>query len=390
MRKLLIALIMFLGLLPVANSEVPANSINPKNMEDIRSFVDRAEARLSEARLLQFTQEIRVEGDWKHDTTYLIVLETDGYPFIHAYDRTVEDRDISSQEPVMQALDNPGECFEYEDHEGVSGRYACSIELTAAELFGRSSGTDTKRNFLLIGGLHTAPKPEEPFEELLGSGYVPEVTAGDVKNAETLKLFVDGALEAVLNNFGVSREEAPNITRFRPLMRREGGPWNQGDIYIYVMRRNQVVFNGNSQSLEGTNLDITDKNGCNVGDEIHRVIRGEDRECVSLGLLPENPEGYLEYLWDNPDVEGDEDERFKESQEFSPGFTPKLGYVKSFTVPSDVLLIVGSGVYPVVEDKSNGGCALASGSSGETAGLLSLLLIGLVFLGIKELRKNKK
>lgn len=362
MKKLgLIILSVLFFAVPYAEAQPPTD---PKDMESMRAFVEAAKTRALEVGFSLLRKEAVVEGDWKRDTIYLIILERDGYVILHARDRDSEDRDLSSQSLVAEVLARPGECIEYDDHEGVSGRYACSVEIESRAMRG---------NFIMVAGLHTAPQPEVPLEELVGSNYVPEVQADEVKDAETLKLFVDGALEAVVKNFGVSRAEVPNITRFRPLLRREGGPWNQGDIYIYIMRGNQVVFNGNNQTLEDTTLNITDRNGCNVGDEIHRVIAGEDRECKSLGLLPQDSDGYLEYLWDNPDIEGDEDERFLESQEFSPGFTPKLGYVKSFMTQQGVPLIVGSGVYPVAE--SDGGCTVAGPNEALPAGLLVIFLL---------------
>ena len=380
----------FLGLPFTANavsepidkrSLVPA----PTNMEGMRDFVEAARTEAVELGFLILRNEAKIEGRWKNNTVYLLLLEPDGHVTFHADDRSLEDRDLSSDPLVMKVLANPGKCIEYEDHEGITGRYACSVEVLTGEIFKEGIRT-TPKTQLLIAGLHTAPKPEEPFENILGSGYMPEVTAGDVKDAETLKLFVDGALEAALiHNFGVSRAETPNLIRFRPLLRKEGGPWNQGDIYLYIMLENLVLFNGNSPDLEDTTLNITDRNGCNVGEEIHRVIAGEDRECKSLGLLPQNSEGYLEYLWDNPDIEGDEDERFLDSQEFSPGFTPKLGYVKSFRTRTGVNVIMGSGVYPVVEEKpDNDGCALAGSSENLPAGLLALFLL----VGIIGFRKN--
>lgn len=374
MEKLsLIILSVLFFAVPYAEAQPPTD---PKDMESMRAFVETAKTGFLEIGDEEFRKAAAVEGEWKQDTTYLIVLERDGYVVSHAYDRDSEDRDLSSQSPVAEVLNSPGECIKYDDYEGVSGRYACSVEIEIERLGG---------SFIMVAGLHTAPLPEVPFEELVGSNYVPEIQADEVKDAETLKRFVDGALEAIVNNFGVSRAEAPHLTRFRPLLRREGGPWNQGDIYIYVMLGNLVIFNGNNRALDDTTLDITDRNGCNVGEEIHRVIAGEDRECKSLGLLPQDSDGYLEYLWDNPDIEGDEDERFLESQEFSPGFTPKLGYVKSFTTPQGISLIVGSGVYPVAE--SDGGCTVAGPNEVLPAGLLVIFLLVGVAICLKVFDK---
>ncbi|MXZ13424.1 MAG: hypothetical protein F4Y78_05395 [Candidatus Dadabacteria bacterium] len=351
----------------------------------MRTFIEAAKTRIIEVGFNEFRKEAKVEGDWKQEDTYLILLELDGFVLFHANDRSAEDRDLSSYYPmVAEILASREKCIQYDDHEGVSGRYACSVVVTE-EIFALEVVTPRPQTFILIAGLHTAPQPEEPFEELIGSNYVPEVTADKVKDAETLKLFVDGALEAIMSNFNLSRAEVPSIIRFRRVLRREGGPWNVGDIYLYIMQGDQVVFHGDRQELEDDSIrGITDSNGCVIAEEIRRVIAGEERECKSLGLLPENPEGYLEYLWDNPEIERDEDPRALESREFSPGFTPKLGYVKSFTTPNGIPMIVGSGVYPV--DESDGGCAVAGSDQALPAGFLAMFLL----VGILGFRKKAR
>ena len=373
-RLSLIILTVLFFAAPYAEAQVPSD---PKDMESMRAFVDTAKARALEADFTEFRKEVAVEGVWKQGTTYLIVLELDGFPFIHAYDKSLEDRDLSSQELVARALASPEECFEYEDHEGVSGRYACSSTLRLSGLLGRTLAVD--RTVLLIGGLHTAPPPEEPIEELLGGSYVPEIVAADVRTAEDLKLFVDGAIEAITTNFGLNSEENNLLfSRFRPVLRREGGPWNVGDIYIYIMREDEIViFHGDNQKFEDTTIqNITDSNGCVIAEELQRVIAGEERECKSLGLLPENPEGFLEYLWDNPDVEGDEDPIALKDRRVSPGFSPKLGYVKRFMLPFGLPAVIGSGIYPKEEEEGgSGGCSLWDSKK-------SFNFPNLVFLGL--------
>lgn len=365
-----------------------ASEVDQKDMESVRDFVERAKTRILETTLLTFREEARKEGGyWKHGSTYLILMEGK-YPLIHGYYQDAEDRDLGSQTGALLAAlgDKTGpECIEYNDHEGETGRYACAVSLKISPRPNLPA-----KPVVLIGGLHHAPLPEEDFEDLLGSDYVPDTKASDVVDAETLKLFVEDALEAVKNNFGLSRTEAPTMLRFRPVLRREGGYWNQGDIYLFIMQGNYVLFNGNDQSLEDTTLDITDLNGCNVGDEIMRVLNSDNdseaRECPSLGLLPEgDSEDFLEYLWDNPDIEGDEDKRFDDpefKQRITPGITPKLGYVRSLRTPIGADVIVGAGVYPTDADVDMGGdddgCAIAGFGNTTKSTLLNLLLLGFV------------
>lgn len=367
-----------------------ASAVDQKNMQSVRDFLERAKDRLVEVGIEQFRKELRVEsGPWKHESTYLILMD-ERYPIIHGYYQDAEDRDLASQAGTLLAAlegkEGP-ECVEYNDHEGQTGRYACAVRLNITFRGGGSA-----RPVVLVGGLHHEQLPEEPFEDLLGSNYVPDTKASDVMDAETLKLFVEGALEAFQNNFGVSRMETPYLTRFRPALRREGGYWKQGDIYLFVMQGAEVIFNGNDQALEDTTLNITDLNGCNVGDEILRVIESDNdseiRECPSLGLLPEgDSENFIEYLWDNPEIEGDEDRRFDDpafGQRVAPGITPKLGYVKSFRTPIGFDVIVGAGVYPTDRDVGMGGddngCAIAESGNTTKSTLLNLFLAGFVLV----------
>ena len=154
-----------------------------------------------------------------------------------------------------------------------------------------------------------------------------------------------------------------------------------------------MIFNGNDQALENTTLNITDLNNGNVGDEILRVIESDNdseaRECPSLGLLPEeDSENFLEYLWDNPDIAGDEDKRFDNpdfEQRITPGITPKLGYVRSIQTPLGFDFIVGAGVYPqsvMAEEDSDNGCAIAGSDNVPKSTLFNLFLIGFVLFAV--------
>ena len=373
-----------------------ADQVDPTNREEVKNFVLDAKEFVENNPLFGIVQpELRMEGGpWKSGSMYLILM-SGTVAEVHGGYLVAADMDIRSSVPqvveILEGLEN-GEadergvfCVEYDDQEGTEGRHACAAIVNLVH----PSGQTVER--VLIGGLHHEPLPERAFEELLGSSYEPEIKAVDVVNAETLKLFVDGALEAVQDNFGVSRMEVSSLMRFRPVLRKEGGYWNQGDIYLFIMQGNEVIFNGNDQALEGTTLDITDLNDCNVGDEILRVIGSDNdsavRECPGLGLLPEgDSENFIEYLWDNPDVEGDEDKRFDNpdfEQKITPGITPKLGYVTSFQLPLalGVEVIVGAGVYPQsvgAEEDGNNGCAIAGADGTPKNSLLNLLLVGFI------------
>ena len=223
-------------------------------------------------------------------------------------------------------------------------------------------------------------------------------------NAETLKSFVQGAVEAMENRFNVTPPPQQRGA-FRPILRRADGPWRHGDIYLFIMLdNNEVIFNANDPSLEDTSLDITDINNCNVGEEILRVVANQPRECPELGLLPENPEGFVEYRWDNPDDPNDDDLRFKEGgrKDLSPGITPKLTCAESYEAPRGGNVIVGAGVYSSGTDgdmegnkkcANDNGCAVAGYCNSPKNTLFNLLLIGFALFAAvlwKNRLKNKK
>ena len=379
------------------SAQQTADQVDPTNQQEVKNFVLGAKSFVSGNPLFVVQAAVIEEGGpWKSGSMYLILMNGT-VAEIHAGYLEATDMDLRSSVPevveLLEGLEN-GEadeqgvfCIEYADHEGTEGRHACATVVSQTTPDGRT------HERVLIGGLHHGPLPERTFEELLGSDYEPDIKAIDVVDAETLKRFVDGALEAVQANFGVSKMEAPVLTRFRPMLRKEGGYWNHGDIYLFMMQGYRVIFNGNDQALENTTLDITDLNDCNVGDEILRVIESDNdseaRECPSLGLLPEeDSENFLEYLWDNPDIAGDEDKRFDNpdfEQRITPGITPKLGYVRSIQTPLGFDFIVGAGVYPqsaTAEEDSDDGCAIAGSDNVPKSTLFNLFLIGFVLFAV--------
>lgn len=395
--KFLFVLSLVGGFSVFAQAQTAASDVNQTDMQSVADFVQRAKEAMETPgnSLSAFRKEAKKEGGpWKSGSTYLIAIR-DNNAIIHSNDPEAEDRNLREAVPEVGMLldslnSNAGtpQCLSYTDHEGVAGRYACAVTVALPLFLGLPA-----ESFVLIGGLHHGKLPEEDFSTLLGSDYLVETEASDVVDAETLKSFVQGALEAFRNGFNVT-PPPQNLSEFRPLLRRADGPWRHGDIYIFIMfDNNEVVFNANDPSLEDTSLSITDINNCNVGEEIIRVARDEDRQCPELGLLPEDPRGFVEYRWDNPDDPNDDDLRFKEGgrKDLSPGITPKLTYVESYETPRGISAIVGAGVYPsgasmgTEEDEectNNDGCAIVESCNKPKNALFNLFLIGFVLFAV--------
>ncbi len=183
----------------------------------------------------------------------------------------------------------------------------------------RSSPT---RKFILVGGYHhNATSTEAETDDL---PELPEVSARDVRDRETLKAFEGagnwalGALEAV--RFDLDILEA--------IFREEEGHWRHGSTYIFALTPDgNVIFHGARPDQEGQPwIDLEDRNG-------FKFIEALVEAAVAGG-------GYVEYYWNDPEVTGDE--------EFG---SAKVGYAETFTLPDDFpnfpgqSVVVGSGFY---------------------------------------------
>lgn len=204
------------------------------------------------------------------------------------------------------------------------------------------------------------------------------------ENRDALKKFVMHAKAHV--------EEAELIEEFLTLLsefRDEEGDWmaHGGSIYLYIFTTGETadgeheelaVFNASNPAVEGLDLhEVTDANGKEVAHEL-------------IDAAEPGRDGFGEYTWDDPRIEGDEvDEAGK-----SPGTSDKVGYVVKVKLPGGESLtatefILGSGFYPTplpepkVDDSD--GCAIAGGTTGRD-GLSPLfnlfLVVSALFLAV--------
>ena len=151
----------------------------------------------------------------------------------------------------------------------------------------------------------------------------PAVTASQVVDRETLITFVEEAArvyrEAVLS------EGYSALTGIRNAFREEGGDWKSGSIYLYVVSAGGHHPISRNRAVSRRQVHGPDEDG-------HQ--RGEVREELLGGARREGRK-FLQYHYDDPTVEGDEDTG-----------SPKLGYAVSFEVPnSDQKAVIGSGIY---------------------------------------------
>ena len=141
-----------------------------------------------------------------------------------------------------------------------------------------------------------------------------EVTAGDVVDRETLKAFVLAA-----KAYGDKASTLPEYLNILQEFRTEG-PWKQGSVYLFLFSTEGLfILHGADPSLEGQNLiDLEDANGVKMVQEL-------------IAVAAEGG-GYVEYLWPNPQIEGDTG-------------SPKVSYA----IPYSALgqdFVLGAGFFP--------------------------------------------
>ena len=140
------------------------------------------------------------------------------------------------------------------------------------------------------------------------------ITAAAVVGRETLEAFVLRAKEMLE---ALTAEEI--LASFETF--RSEGEWKSGSIYLFVSDlQGNMLFHGADPSLEGQNLiDLEDLNGVKVTQELLAQVA--------------NGGGFVEYLWDDPTIEGDEDRS-----------SPKVGYAAPLSILGQEFAI-GAGFY---------------------------------------------
>ena len=108
---------------------------------------------------------------------------------------------------------------------------------------------------------------------------------------------------------------------------RQEGPWKYNSIYLFILdEKGHVVFHPVQPNLEDQNImDLTDANGVRIVEELINAAK--------------NGGGFVEYLWDNPAKDGDEEMG-----------SAKVSYATPFTKLNGTRLIVSAGLYPEHEN----------------------------------------
>ena len=373
---------------------VTAANVDITNMESVRAFVEHAKADWESAddpnASIRFERSLSEDGgDWKKGDIYLMVIDEKGVIFTQPHYPLAqngalieysegEGRQISMPiADVGMLIDAVNEgpeagCVQY----ALDGelRWSCAVRFSHPVW---SSPSDEGSELILIGGFHHDFE-DVVFEEIGCPVFAETIddrpffrqglSANEVVDENTLKQFVGEFIKHFEEQVEIAGQSLADLAKTRNCWRML--PWKYGAVYTFIMTEDEqlVFFNGNSPALENGTFDVKDANGCDVGDEVVRVVNGQDRECKSLGLLPEDSEGFVEYLWDDPT--DNIDPVIEEGR--APGDVPKLSYVESVNFLGKDF-IIGSGIY--FEDSGDDGCAVA-GAAGTTENtVFNLLLI---------------
>lgn len=143
------------------------------------------------------------------------------------------------------------------------------------------------------------------------------ITAREVLDRETLKAFVKSGKAYV--------EGITDAARIDDLFNEQ---WKFGSVYLYVSNDEGVVL------WHGANAALVDQDLSGLKDQFTGAPFVEE-----LIAAANSGGGYVEYHFDDPSIEGDEDHT-----------SPKLGYVEPFTSPlpdlfPDQEVFIGSGIY---------------------------------------------
>ena len=272
-------------------------------------------------------QAVRTEGsDYNVGNMYVILMTPDGQVFIHGEDPTLDGKNIfeivdDNGAKVVQQMIAAGAAgggfVEWCWDDPADPNDARCKDSYALQYHSQVAGAD----LVVVGGY---------YQDLSGAGQplppvpLPEVTAADVVDRETLRQFVHGSLDWLLELVG--QVGFRRATEWKALMREEGGPFRSGPIYLFVFTpEGYVIFHGADPWREGrTAIDNTDFQG-----------RPFVREVIAVAQAGG---GFVEYFWDDPTVQGDEDTG-----------TPKVSYAVSYKselpVYEGVEFIVGAGFY---------------------------------------------
>ena len=347
------------GVMPPADPEVTAQQVEDGSAT-LAEFAQVALSHFGGGTEVLTTQQLaysgcrlRLEGGpWYSGSTYVVTLTPDGRVYLHSKNMSLSAGLLQSRiyAQILSALGTPAAVLQGLRSMDDAARARAQAMLIAHlesgpqapfSLAGGESGyagayesENTGQPFVLLVGfdLNASHLAEEDID--YGD---PVITASEVVDRETLKMFVTEALRYIAQTVGSAGSTAESRVAFqqaRLALRDPDGPWIHGSVYIHIVDgdSNLILFHGGfPDRLElrrgGINRDIA--TGELVFDQLVDAARSDPGG------------GFWLYYFDNPADDTDSAQ------------VPKVGYAREFvrtTMTADgaevrTNLIIASGFY---------------------------------------------
>ena len=327
MRKAALATLAAFALLgcPAVHAESQVTAHEVMDRPTLKVFGQSAKAYMESRRTVTDIARLRdvfrdEEGPWKSDDLYLIIMVRNGAVLMHGADPRAENRNVFNVEdergsPVVQnllaAAERGGDFVDYR-WDGVD-RVAYATYYT--------SGL-TGEQLVIVAGfsqdLSSLPVDIQPLPR-------PPVTAAQVVDRETLVTFVEAASRVFQD--AMTSPGLKDIPNTKNVLRQEGGDWKSGAVYVFVISTDGYTLFHGAQPVrfEGRKFEDIERQDVNGVPYL--------KELLAAG---EAGGGFVEYMFDNPAIEGDEETG-----------SAKIAYATGFTLPDrDSVFVVVSGFYP--------------------------------------------
>ncbi len=304
----------------VTASEVEANP-TPENYKmfalEAKNYIEGQGVNQNE--LAYSSCLFRREGDWKSGSVYVASLTPSGRVNFHSGDMAFGGRKIKDEVFVQIAtaagLDMNGM---FTNPDGG----ALPEELGGHAVGFRPLGL---LSFILVAGLDLQEAHLEL--EVFDPADAPEVTAGDVVDRDSLKAFVNGAIDYLGSLFESEGFDA--LTKARSLFRDERGPWREGSVYLFTVDRNRYIW------FHGA---FPNQYEFQIGGRATDAVTGEILMQKIIDGALSNPAGaFVEYHFDDPNDDSDRAD------------IPKVAFVRehAYNIPGfgPLPFIFGSGFY---------------------------------------------
>ena len=219
------------------------SNVKDEDENSLKRFVECAAQRIADSDTfwdtLELLESFREDGgNWRDDSTHLVLLTAEGGVYFHAEDRETEDLDWSgavSCEGGESVLKSKQGCFI--EYEGKKNGYAHRFTASQVPL------VQGQGEFVLLGGSYGSPEGEAFSGEI----DVPMTKASDVDRDEDLTEFVEEAGRAVKEGIEDSDIDPAEL---RGILRGEE-EWREGEVSVYILEENgRVIFHGGDRERE--------------------------------------------------------------------------------------------------------------------------------------------